>query len=61
VMFDDLGHVPQEEDPLRTVAAVQAFLGITAAAPLGSAAPSGSAPRVVPAASGAAAAAAPAR
>ena len=25
-MFDDLGHVPHEEDPARTVAAVQAFL-----------------------------------
>lgn len=27
VMFDDLGHVPQEEDPARTVAAVEDFLG----------------------------------
>ncbi|MCY1310297.1 Lipase 1 [compost metagenome] len=26
VLFEDLGHVPQEEDPTRTVAAVQAFL-----------------------------------
>jgi pimeloyl-ACP methyl ester carboxylesterase len=26
VMFDDLGHVPQEEDPARTVQAVLAFL-----------------------------------
>ena len=26
-VFDDLGHVPQEEDPGRTVAAVRAFLG----------------------------------
>jgi pimeloyl-ACP methyl ester carboxylesterase len=26
VLFDDLGHVPQEEDPARTVAAVEAFL-----------------------------------
>ena len=26
VMFDDLGHVPQEEDPARTVVPVQAFL-----------------------------------
>jgi pimeloyl-ACP methyl ester carboxylesterase len=26
VVFDDLGHVPHEEDPARTVAAVQAFL-----------------------------------
>jgi pimeloyl-ACP methyl ester carboxylesterase len=25
-VFDDLGHVPHEEDPARTVAAVQAFL-----------------------------------
>jgi pimeloyl-ACP methyl ester carboxylesterase len=28
VMFDDLGHVPHEEDPSRTVAAVKKFLGI---------------------------------
>ncbi|HSV35791.1 MAG TPA: alpha/beta hydrolase [Ramlibacter sp.] len=27
VMFDDLGHVPQEEDPARTVAEVRRFLG----------------------------------
>jgi len=27
-MFDDLGHVPQEEDPARIAAAVKAFLGI---------------------------------
>jgi pimeloyl-ACP methyl ester carboxylesterase len=27
VMFDDLGHVPHEEDPARTVAAVKQFLG----------------------------------
>jgi pimeloyl-ACP methyl ester carboxylesterase len=27
VMFDDLGHVPQEEDPQRTVAEVKRFLG----------------------------------
>ena len=26
VVFDDLGHVPQEEDPLRTVQPVKAFL-----------------------------------
>lgn len=26
IQFDDLGHVPQEEDPGRTVAALQAFL-----------------------------------
>jgi len=26
VMFDDLGHVPHEEDPARTVAEVQRFL-----------------------------------
>lgn len=61
LMFDDLGHVPQEEDPLRTVAAVKAFLGITAAAPLVPAATAASAPRLLTAASGAAAAAAPAR
>jgi pimeloyl-ACP methyl ester carboxylesterase len=35
VQFDDLGHVPQEEDPARTVAALQAFL---AAPPLPAAA-----------------------
>lgn len=29
VMFDDLGHVPHEEDPRRTVEAVQAFLART--------------------------------
>ena len=28
VVFDDLGHVPQEEDPLRTVAPVKDFLGL---------------------------------
>ncbi len=28
VMFDDLGHVPQEEDPVRTVAAVVQFLAV---------------------------------
>ena len=28
VVFDDLGHVPQEEDPVRTVAPVKAFLGL---------------------------------
>jgi pimeloyl-ACP methyl ester carboxylesterase len=27
VSFDDLGHVPHEEDPQRTAAAVQRFLG----------------------------------
>jgi pimeloyl-ACP methyl ester carboxylesterase len=32
VLFDDLGHVPQEEDAARTVVAVQAFLGWPAAA-----------------------------
>jgi pimeloyl-ACP methyl ester carboxylesterase len=26
VMFDDLGHVPQEEDPVRTLAAVRSFI-----------------------------------
>jgi pimeloyl-ACP methyl ester carboxylesterase len=26
VIFDDLGHVPQEEDPARTVEAVKQFL-----------------------------------
>lgn len=30
VVFDDLGHVPHEEDPLRTVAVVKAFLGLAA-------------------------------
>ena len=28
VLFDDLGHVPQEEDPARTVQAVKLFLGL---------------------------------
>jgi pimeloyl-ACP methyl ester carboxylesterase len=28
VVFDDLGHVPQEEDPARTVAEVKRFLGL---------------------------------
>jgi pimeloyl-ACP methyl ester carboxylesterase len=28
VIFDDLGHVPQEEDPARTVVPVKEFLGI---------------------------------
>jgi len=28
VMFSDLGHVPQEEDPARTVEPVKAFLGL---------------------------------
>jgi len=28
VMFDDLGHAPEEEDPARTVAAVKEFLGV---------------------------------
>lgn len=32
VVFDDLGHVPHEEDPVRTVAAVRRFLGLDAAA-----------------------------
>jgi pimeloyl-ACP methyl ester carboxylesterase len=30
VIFDDLGHVPQEEDPVRSVAAVENFLGAAA-------------------------------
>jgi pimeloyl-ACP methyl ester carboxylesterase len=28
VIFDDLGHMPQEEDPVRTIAAVKQFLGL---------------------------------
>jgi pimeloyl-ACP methyl ester carboxylesterase len=28
VVFDSLGHVPQEEDPAATVGAVKAFLGL---------------------------------
>jgi len=28
VVFDDLGHVPQEEDPARTVLPVREFLGL---------------------------------
>jgi pimeloyl-ACP methyl ester carboxylesterase len=48
VVFDDLGHVPHEEDPARTVAAVQAFLG-AASAPAGapSASPSSTSPATV--------------
>ena len=30
VIFDDLGHMPQEEDPARTVAVVREFLQLTA-------------------------------
>jgi pimeloyl-ACP methyl ester carboxylesterase len=30
VVFDDLGHVPHEEDPARTLAAVRRFLGLPA-------------------------------
>ena len=33
VMFDDLGHVPHEEQPQRTVQPVLAFLGTSAAGP----------------------------
>jgi pimeloyl-ACP methyl ester carboxylesterase len=33
VVFDTLGHVPQEEDPARTVVPVKAFLGLKAVAP----------------------------
>jgi pimeloyl-ACP methyl ester carboxylesterase len=35
VIFDDLGHMPQEEDPIRTVAAVKKFLacGLLASTP----------------------------
>jgi pimeloyl-ACP methyl ester carboxylesterase len=29
VIFDDLGHVPQEEDPARTVKPVRSFLGLS--------------------------------
>ena len=28
VILDDLGHVPQEEDPVRTVAVAKQFLGL---------------------------------
>ena len=34
VMFDDLGHLPQEEDPVRTVAAVRKFLQLKPVAPI---------------------------
>jgi pimeloyl-ACP methyl ester carboxylesterase len=43
LLFDDLGHVPQEEDPARTVAAVKAFLGIGAALVSAAAEPAASA------------------
>ncbi|HLD65959.1 MAG TPA: alpha/beta hydrolase [Pseudomonas sp.] len=33
VLFDDLGHVPQEEDPARTVAVVLAFISETLESP----------------------------
>lgn len=33
VLFDDLGHVPQEEDPARTVAVVLAFISETVGSP----------------------------
>ena len=33
VMFDELGHVPQEEDAARSVQPVLAFLGLKPAAP----------------------------
>ena len=35
VTFPNLGHVPQEEDPARSVAPVRAFLGLPAAPPTG--------------------------
>ena len=53
VMFDDLGHVPHEENSARTVAAVKAFLGIATSAPAPLAAPAASAPPVLRGASGA--------
>ena len=28
VVFDELGHLPHQEDPVRTVAEVQRFLGV---------------------------------
>ena len=28
VIFDELGHMPQEEDPVRTIDAVKQFLGL---------------------------------
>jgi pimeloyl-ACP methyl ester carboxylesterase len=33
VIFDDLGHMPQEEDSARTVAAVKQFLGLECSNP----------------------------
>jgi pimeloyl-ACP methyl ester carboxylesterase len=33
IVFDDLGHVPQEEAPARTVAPVREFLALQGAAP----------------------------
>jgi pimeloyl-ACP methyl ester carboxylesterase len=33
IVFDQLGHVPQEEDPQRSVEPVRAFLGLTARSP----------------------------
>ncbi len=37
VVFDELGHVPQEEDPARSVAPVREFLGLSAPAAAASA------------------------
>jgi len=49
VMFDDLGHVPQEEDAQRSVAPVRAFLAAPPARPNGTPAGTGStAPRPSP-------------
>ena len=52
VMFDDLGHVPQEEDPARTVAVVKAFLegaALPGGAPVAAPGPSSAAPTLQPA------------
>jgi len=52
VVFDDLGHVPQEEDPARTVAVVKAFLegaALPGGAPVAAPGPSSAAPTLQPA------------
>jgi pimeloyl-ACP methyl ester carboxylesterase len=46
VIFDNLGHMPQEEDPARTVAAVKQFLGLDVnSAELAAAEPAKATPR----------------
>jgi pimeloyl-ACP methyl ester carboxylesterase len=57
VVFDQLGHVPQEEDPVRTVAVVKDFLGIATAPSPAAAAAAAAAAALAPAAAAAGSAA----